>query len=324
MKILLLKSFLFFTLIPFGFQAVADSCEEAYKPLAERLTPKLPASVALKGSAIYRQTWGDPSKQPMVLVHGLLSSHKTWQKTAEDLSRDYFVIAYDQRGHGATPFLGVTLDSVTMAKDLKHLLDDMGEHRKVLLVGHSMGGRTVTRFAQLYPQHVLGVVVEDMHMKGLQKYRDRVNTALWRVETLRKIIADKKNYKTQEEFLNHIKQYEPDAELAKSYMIHLHLNKESNEYQFANDADLLELYSSQGLGEDLTDALKGAPAPFLFLRADESKKPALFGEGVNHIQQHRPDVKVVLIPGAEHTIHKDGTLDDYLKTLREFFKSIGK
>ena len=75
------------------------------------------------------------------------------------------VIALDNRGHGESTKLYDPSDYHTskMADDVRALLDHLGIG-KVHLLGHSMGGRTVTRFAGLFPERALTLTIEDMHL----------------------------------------------------------------------------------------------------------------------------------------------------------------
>jgi pimeloyl-ACP methyl ester carboxylesterase len=79
----------------------------------------------------------------VVLTHGWTNAHSVWSPVARRLVRDGLrVIAYDQRGHGAStvgsePFsverLGADLRDVLVALDVKD----------AVLAGHSMGGMTI-------------------------------------------------------------------------------------------------------------------------------------------------------------------------------------
>ena len=44
--------------------------------------------------------WGNPDAAPLVLVHGGQDHCRNWDWVAQDLRRDYHVIAPDLRGHG--------------------------------------------------------------------------------------------------------------------------------------------------------------------------------------------------------------------------------
>lgn len=56
------------------------------------------------------------------------------------------VIAFDRRGHGRSDIPASGYDLDTMADDLAQLIEDR-ELRNVMLVGHSMGGAEVLRYA---------------------------------------------------------------------------------------------------------------------------------------------------------------------------------
>ena len=44
--------------------------------------------------------WGNPDAPPLILVHGGRDHCRNWDWVAEDLRRDYHIIAPDLRGHG--------------------------------------------------------------------------------------------------------------------------------------------------------------------------------------------------------------------------------
>src|SRR4051812_43037484 len=51
------------------------------------------------------------NKPTVVLLHGLAGSGKTWERLATELSKDYFVIVPDSRGHGETKYQGERFSS---------------------------------------------------------------------------------------------------------------------------------------------------------------------------------------------------------------------
>lgn len=46
--------------------------------------------------------WGNPAYPTVVLLHGFMQSGQSWQRVAEDLARDFWVLAPDLPGHGST------------------------------------------------------------------------------------------------------------------------------------------------------------------------------------------------------------------------------
>ena len=86
----------------------------------------------------------------VIIVHGLFGMLDNWHSIAQKMQDQFQIIAVDQRNHGHSPHT----DSMTydeMAGDIDELMVDLGIE-KAHLVGHSMGGKTVMQFANLYPQ----------------------------------------------------------------------------------------------------------------------------------------------------------------------------
>src|SRR5262249_36358744 len=75
-----------------------------------RTTRRMPASAALLGPTshyFYSQRlklhyvdWGNPEKPPLLLIHGGRDHARNWDWVAEDLRRDFHIVAPDLRGHG--------------------------------------------------------------------------------------------------------------------------------------------------------------------------------------------------------------------------------
>jgi pimeloyl-ACP methyl ester carboxylesterase len=106
---------------------------------------------------------------PVVLLHGKNFSGLYWEPTIRELvASGRRVIAPDQIGFGASSKPNVHYTFHLLARLTAQLLDQIGVHRAVV-VGHSMGGMLATRFALLYPERVLGLVLEDPI--GLEDYR---------------------------------------------------------------------------------------------------------------------------------------------------------
>ncbi|MEO8247784.1 MAG: alpha/beta hydrolase [Burkholderiales bacterium] len=83
---------------------------------------------------------------PIVLVHGLGCSHRSWWPVARRLATRHRVLAWDARGHGACRVeRGASITLTQLGSDLAALLDHLGVPRAVL-VGHSMGALTVMQY----------------------------------------------------------------------------------------------------------------------------------------------------------------------------------
>ncbi|MEO8806556.1 MAG: alpha/beta hydrolase [Burkholderiaceae bacterium] len=86
------------------------------------------------------------SGPPVVLVHGLGCSHRSWNGVVRSLARRHRVITWDARGHGqCVPLPGRAITLQRLARDVHELLDTLALER-VALVGHSMGALTVMQY----------------------------------------------------------------------------------------------------------------------------------------------------------------------------------
>jgi pimeloyl-ACP methyl ester carboxylesterase len=101
------------------------------------------------------------SGRPVVLVHGITESRRTWDPIAARLSGTYDVLAVDLRGHGESPRTP-PYDLMTLAGDLAELVDDTGIEDP-MLVGHSLGGAVVTAYAALFDNR--GVISVDQPLQ---------------------------------------------------------------------------------------------------------------------------------------------------------------
>ena len=110
--------------------------------------------------------------KPLIILHGLFGSSDNWQTHAKRFS-DYFqVILVDQRNHGHTDWSD-EFDYDLLAADLHELITDL-KLEKVNLLGHSMGGKTVMRYAQLYPETIEKMIVVDMGIRGYPPHHQEI------------------------------------------------------------------------------------------------------------------------------------------------------
>ena len=100
--------------------------------------------------------------ETMVLVHGYASSAILWKYTIEALAESgkYRVIALNNRGAGDSDRTSSEEDYTVQnfAKDLYNAVSALGMS-DFILVGHSMGGATVTQFALNHQDMLRGLVL---------------------------------------------------------------------------------------------------------------------------------------------------------------------
>ncbi len=94
----------------------------------------------------------------VVFLHGFLESHEMWQYYPTHLPKHIRSICIDLPGHGSSDNFGYIHSMELMAESILAVLKAEGL-RKVILVGHSMGGYAALAFAELYPDMMKGLVM---------------------------------------------------------------------------------------------------------------------------------------------------------------------
>lgn len=95
---------------------------------------------------------------PIVLLHGLLGSATYWGAEYDVLANNHRLIVPDLLGFGGSPKPDDGYSPQDHAAAVLGLLDELGIHEKVLLVGHSLGSLVALRVAAQAPERVSAVV----------------------------------------------------------------------------------------------------------------------------------------------------------------------
>src|SRR5688572_3701072 len=101
---------------------------------------------------------GDATGVPVVMLHGVTDSWRSFEHVLPYLPDDVRAIAVTQRGHGDAPKPESGYRIEDLAGDVIDLLDELGIERAVL-VGHSMGSWVTQRVAIDHPERVTGAVL---------------------------------------------------------------------------------------------------------------------------------------------------------------------
>lgn len=109
-------------------------------------------------SWIAYSTYGDPTNPPLVIIHGNSGSQKNFQRHVKDYISDYWVITYDDRGHGKSSNTQATITYKELTADLVELCD----HLSITawnIVGYSDGANVALKFAYLFPNKTISLVL---------------------------------------------------------------------------------------------------------------------------------------------------------------------
>jgi len=107
---------------------------------------------------------------PLIIVHGLYGSSDNWVSVGKHLAESFEVYIIDQRNHGRSPH-NESNTYTDMREDLLEFMNDQNLE-KVILVGHSMGGKTAMFFTEKYPHKVSSLIVVDIAPKNYSQVSD--------------------------------------------------------------------------------------------------------------------------------------------------------
>jgi pimeloyl-ACP methyl ester carboxylesterase len=102
---------------------------------------------------------------PLVMVHAGVADSRQWNNEFTFFSRNYQVVRYDMRGYGKSePVDG----EFSHMDDLIAILNALGLHEPVVIMGCSMGGGLAMDFALTHPSRVRALIMVGSGPSGLE------------------------------------------------------------------------------------------------------------------------------------------------------------
>ncbi len=213
--------------------------------------------------------------EPLVILHGLFGSSDNWRTIARSLENRFQTILPDARNHGLS-FRDPVMNYEAMADDLKKLLEHLNLS-KIILLGHSMGGKTAMAFAVRYPEQIKKLIVVDIALKE-SRHHDHIFKA-WRDGNLNEI----SDIRERQFIAKSIKKTDFDA-LEKNYST---------------------LAGVPNLSGNFNE-------PTLWIRGEKSDY--VLDEDWSKIQARFPKAELATISGAGHWVHADAP-EEFLKLI---------
>jgi pimeloyl-ACP methyl ester carboxylesterase len=266
--------------------------------------------------------WGNNDAPPMIMIHGGRDHCRNWDWVAEELRKDYHIIAPDLRGHGDSQWLlGGGYSQVDYVYDIAQLLDQK-KMTPVTIIGHSLGGSIALTYSGLYPENVSKLVAIEGMGPPPAMIKDRLamptheRLRLW-VDELRTLSGrSPRRYQSLEEAFQRMQTENPHltADQAKHLTIHGSNQNEDGTYSWKFD-NYVRSFSPVGLAFEQTYELyRRIQCPTLLVRGTESwaTDPSTDGRA-----DHFEHASVANIEGAGHWVHHD-QLDEFLELVKGF------
>ena len=243
---------------------------------------------------------GPESAPPLVLLHGITSTHRTWTWLLPDLVADWRVHRLDFRGHGRSDRTPDGYDHGGYVSDAAALCAAAGS--PCVVVGHSLGGGTAAALAQRHPELVRAAVLEDPPL--LVRPQMEGNSLLDAFRLMRESVPRFQAEGVDAATLADILAAAPSS-TGPTFAELLHRD--------AIDAmaeGLLELDASvldpvlEGTVRFLYDAAAGVPVPTLLVTADPASPDAVCGTAeATRLVATSPDARLEVVTGSGHLVH---------------------
>ena len=235
----------------------------------------------------YRRIGEDSGKPPLIILHGLFGSSDNLGSIGTELSQDFDVLLVDQRDHGRSPHTE-RITYPLMAEDVHALLSSLGL-KDVVLVGHSMGGKTAMVFAQHWPELLKQLVVLDISPREHDDNHAHI------IQALR--TADLSHGRTRKEVEEHIKAYIKEPGVVQFILKSLY---------WKTPEQLAWRMNVEGLFNNLKNilapiGLETVQVPTLFIRGGQSGY--ITREDMPQIKEQFPNSRIETIDYAGHWVH---------------------
>lgn len=240
--------------------------------------------------------------KPMIILHGFLGMGDNWKSIAKSIAEwGYEVHLVDQRNHGRS-FHSEEFDYGVMAEDViaycgHYNLED------IVLMGHSMGGKTAMNVSMIKPALVRKLIVVDISPKYYPSHHDDILKGLNSldfVELESRGQADKK-----------LSYYVSDFGVRQFLLKNLYWVEKGKLGLRMNLKVLTE--ETEQVGEPLPPRSQ-FDGDTLFIRGDRSEYIQSGDQDL--ILLHFPNAKVVTVSNAGHWVHAENP-DEFLGVVKE-------
>lgn len=229
--------------------------------------------------------------RPMVILHGLFGSLDNWFSLAKAFADDHHVYLVDQRNHGQSPHT----ESHTYGEMADDLFQFFQEHglKDVVLMGHSMGGKTAMRFAAEHPELLSKLIVVDMGIKAYPVHHDLIIRSMQAID-----LPNVTSRKQAEEELAHYLTEQDVVQFLTKNIYRKKYEDGSAEYAWRFNLDLL----AEDIEEMGMPIFNGSDVPALFISGSRSRY--VVPEDERGIRELFPNASFVYLPTG-HWVHAE-------------------
>lgn len=239
--------------------------------------------------------------KPFIIMHGFLGMSDNWKTLGTQFaSEGYQVHMLDLRNHGRS-FHSDEFNYDAMVQDVHEYCVE-NDLEKVMMLGHSMGGKVAMFFAMQYPEKIDKLIVADIGPKYYRPHHQDILAGLNAVD-----FSQKPERAEVEEILKgHIGDFGTRQFLMKSLYW-----KEPGQLAFRFNLDVFNK-EIDNIGEALKENTV-FEKPTLFIKGGNSNY--IKDEDVVTIKKHFPEAKMETIHNTGHWLHAENPKEFHQKVI---------
>ncbi len=249
--------------------------------------------------------------QPFIILHGLFGQSDNWNTFGKQFAEAGFAVyLVDARNHGLSPHSDVW-NYQSMSDDVLELIEDndLLKDGKIILLGHSMGGKTAMKFALQHQELLDKLIVVDIAPKAYPPHHGDILKALNEVNL--------KTIKTRKEAETILSQYISDFGTKQFLLKNLYwpeniVNTESGGFAWRFNLKVITQKINE-IGEAIT-AESPCNTPALFIKGERSGY--VMDKDKEEIKKLFPNSRMETTSGAGHWVHVEKPKEFYETVLK--------
>lgn len=241
--------------------------------------------------------------KPFLILHGFLGMGDNWKTLGSQFAeKGYEVHLIDQRNHGKSPHSD-EFDYAIMAADVVEYCEQ-NQLSEIILMGHSMGGKTAMLTAAENPGLVEKLIIVDIAPKYYAPHHQQILEGL--------TALDEANLSSRKEAENLLKEFISNKGIRLFLLKNLD-RKEKDKLCLKLNLPALKA-NIEKVGEALPEDKKFT-GPVLFIKGENSDY--ILSEDEKAIKQQFPEAEIVSIPKSGHWVHAENS-EKFYETVVDF------
>ncbi|MFM6936149.1 MAG: alpha/beta fold hydrolase, partial [Aquirufa sp.] len=238
---------------------------------------------------------------PIIILHGIFGTSDNWLGIAKAFADTNRVFLLDQRNHGQSPWSD-EFDYQVMAADLLEFIKDH-DLENPIIIGHSMGGKTVMQFGLNYPGIAQKIIVVDIAPKFYPVHHTQILAGLNSVDLLA--------IQSRNDANEHMKRFEENEGVRQFLLKNLYRNADG---QFAWRINLAVITKNiDVVGHELF-VKNACETNTYFIKGGNSHY--IQPEDERYIAEIFPNFELIEIPNAGHWVQADQP-EAFVQALKE-------